>query len=192
MARPKEFDRTLVLEKAMETFWEHGYAGTSMQALLTAMGLNRGSLYATFGDKRSLFLEAVAHYDAQVVNAAIAKLEAPNAGKAAIINHFHTMLDCLDNPRTPWGCLMTNMAVEQCNQDAKTRQQIQASLQRVERAFAQALRTAQVQGEIAADADIPALASGLICMGQGLRVMMKVKRDRATLERMIETMLTVL
>ena len=58
LGRPKEFDRREALEKAMEAFWAKGYEGTSVSDLLEAMGIHRGSMYDTFGDKRSLFLEA--------------------------------------------------------------------------------------------------------------------------------------
>ena len=60
----KTFDTDEVLGKAMQAFWARGYEATSIQDLLDTMGLNRGSLYATFGDKRSLFIRALRHYDA--------------------------------------------------------------------------------------------------------------------------------
>ena len=53
MARPKEFDPDTAAQEAMEAFWEHGYAATSVTDLLAEMGLNRGSLYGTFGDKKN-------------------------------------------------------------------------------------------------------------------------------------------
>lgn len=62
MARPKEFDRDLALQKAMMVFWEKGYAATSAADLVQAMGIGRQSLYDTFGDKHQLYLEALALY----------------------------------------------------------------------------------------------------------------------------------
>ncbi len=59
MARQKEFDRDEVLHKAMEVFWTRGYEGTSIQDLVKHMGINRQSIYDTFGDKHSLFLQAL-------------------------------------------------------------------------------------------------------------------------------------
>ncbi|HRV92857.1 MAG TPA: helix-turn-helix domain-containing protein, partial [Anaerolineae bacterium] len=56
MARPREFDENEVLDKAMDLFWQKGYEATSIQELLTAMGISRGSLYDAFGDKHALFL----------------------------------------------------------------------------------------------------------------------------------------
>ena len=59
LGRPKAFDREEALEKAMYLFWAKGYEAASVRDLLAAMGINRGSMYATFGDKRSLFLETI-------------------------------------------------------------------------------------------------------------------------------------
>ena len=62
MSRPKEFNPDEALEKAMQVFWHKGYEATSMEDLLNAMDINRGSLYATFGGKRALFLKAMDRY----------------------------------------------------------------------------------------------------------------------------------
>ncbi|NEO83745.1 MAG: TetR/AcrR family transcriptional regulator [Spirulina sp. SIO3F2] len=193
MARQKEFDRQVVLEKAMETFWQQGYEGTSVQDLLKAMGLNRGSLYDTFGDKRSLFLEAIAHYENKVVQKAIAKLEAPNAGKAVIIAHFQGLVERLaGSDRAQWGCFMTNVAVELCNHDSEAAKRIKESMQRFEQAFIHALTNAQGQGDLSPEADVEALACFLTCLMQGLRVVTKLERDRTTLEKIVNTALAVL
>ena len=60
--RPREFDPERALEQAMEVFWAQGYEATSVQDLLEAMGINRGSMYDTFGDKHTLFVAAIEHY----------------------------------------------------------------------------------------------------------------------------------
>src|SRR5437667_3316473 len=60
--RPREFDREAALEQAIDVFWRHGYEATSMSDLTKAMGINPPSLYATFGDKEKLFLEAIERY----------------------------------------------------------------------------------------------------------------------------------
>ena len=64
MGRPKNFDRTEVLEKAMPLFWRRGFADTGMQDLEKATGVNKSGLYAEFKDKQDLFLEALRHYGA--------------------------------------------------------------------------------------------------------------------------------
>ena len=176
----------------METFWQYGYEGTSVQTLLQAMGLNRGSLYDTFGDKRSLFLEAVAHYEVNVMNESIAKLEAPDAGKSAIIEHFEALANRVEQDRIRWGCFITNVAVELCSHDSETATCIRKSLQRVEKAFEHALRNAQRQGDISPESDPVALARFLTCTIQGLRVMAKVNPDQQALSQMTATALSVL
>src|SRR6266702_5721205 len=60
--RPREFDREAALEQAIDVFWRHGYEATSVSDLTAAMGINPPSLYAAFGDKEKLFLEAVERY----------------------------------------------------------------------------------------------------------------------------------
>ena len=62
MARPREFDRTHVLDQAMRVFWEHGYDGASISALTSSMGINSPSLYMAFGSKEALFQEVLHHY----------------------------------------------------------------------------------------------------------------------------------
>ncbi|NET51482.1 MAG: TetR/AcrR family transcriptional regulator [Merismopedia sp. SIO2A8] len=184
----------------METFWQYGYEGTSIQTLLNAMGLNRGSLYDTFGDKRSLFLEAIAHYEKQVMQKMIIGLEAPDAGKAEIVHHFQNLLQRVEQDqqtpkggsRTRWGCFVTNAAVEVCSRDAEASDCIRQSLQRVEQAFRHALHNAQQRGEIAAGADVGALASFFTCTMQGFRVMSKVNPDPQVLHNVVSTALSLL
>ncbi|HET9664675.1 MAG TPA: helix-turn-helix domain-containing protein, partial [Burkholderiales bacterium] len=62
MSRPREFDSSAALDRAVDTFWARGYDGTAVQDLCSAMDLNPGSLYGAFGDKRALFLAALDRY----------------------------------------------------------------------------------------------------------------------------------
>ena len=71
----KQFDTDEALAKAMNAFWARGYEATSVQDLVACMGINRGSLYATFGDNRQLFIQALRRYDAQHREAWVAALE---------------------------------------------------------------------------------------------------------------------
>ena len=71
MGRPREFDVDDALDRAMRVFWAKGYQGASLDDLLAAMGIGRGSLYKAFGDKRSLYLAALQRYDAEIVDHAV-------------------------------------------------------------------------------------------------------------------------
>ena len=79
LGRPKEFDRKEALESAMEVFWAKGFEGTSVCDLLDGMGINRGSMYDTFGDKRALFLAAIDHYRQEVAGQLVEGLFAPGS-----------------------------------------------------------------------------------------------------------------
>src|SRR5258706_9303249 len=81
MARPREFDRDEVLERAMSVFWSKGFAATSTSDLVEAMQIGRQSMYDSFGDKRALYLEALAHYQQQSVTGHIGRLR---SGKTAL------------------------------------------------------------------------------------------------------------
>jgi TetR/AcrR family transcriptional repressor of nem operon len=192
MARPKEFDREEVLEKAMETFWLYGYEATSMQTLVNNMGINRGSLYDTFGDKRSLFQAAIAHYEEKFVHSAIARLQEPNASKQAIIDFFKDLVAKAIADPDCRGCFLINTAVELCPHDPETRDRIRANFQKIENAFYNALNRAKSQGEINQQQNIRALARFLTCSLQGLKVTSKVLPDRETLKDIVQTIVRLL
>ncbi len=190
MARQKAFDCEAVLEKAMEVFWEKGYEATSVRDLVERMGINRGSLYDTFGDKRELFRAAIAHYDSKVVKQAVAALEAPGASKPAIVAHFRQVAAA--DPVDCRGCLLTNAAVELGVRDPQLRRQIAANLQRVEDALFKALIRAQDKGELDPAADTRAIARYLTCLLQGLRVMAKLELDPTVLQSVATVALAAL
>src|SRR5260370_8363930 len=117
MPRPKEFDREDALDRAMGVFWSKGYAATSVEDLVAYMGIQRGSLYGTFGDKRTLFLTALDRYQRVVARELFEALETPGSGIEAIRRFFRLRVEgSLDRSR-PYGCLVTNSAVELSRSD---------------------------------------------------------------------------
>ncbi|MBW2548533.1 MAG: TetR/AcrR family transcriptional regulator [Deltaproteobacteria bacterium] len=111
MARAKEFDREVVLERAMRFFWEQGYEAASMRDLLDVMEIGRQSLYDTFGDKHSLFLASLAYYYEIGIGSVVAQLSAPDGGLAAIEEYFDGMARRMTTK--PYrSCLLINSAIE--------------------------------------------------------------------------------
>jgi TetR/AcrR family transcriptional regulator, transcriptional repressor for nem operon len=192
MARTKEFEREEVLTKAMYVFLDHGYEKTSMQMLVATMGINRGSLYDTFKDKRSLFLAAIAHYESTVVKKTIESLMSPDAGKQTIINLFRNLVVEIVKDENCYGCLMTNTAVELCPHDPEAKSRINTHFCQIATAFKQALKQAEAKGEIKSDRNIDSVAQYLTSSLQGLRVMGKVNRDPQTLNGIVDVILAVL
>jgi TetR/AcrR family transcriptional regulator, transcriptional repressor for nem operon len=194
MPRQKEFDLEAALDGAMATFWTKGYTATSIEDLVTRMGIQRGSLYATFGNKRSLFLSALGRYQRVVTRELLAALEAPGSGLAAIRRFFRLRVEGSLDRRRPPGCLVTNSAVELSPRDRGAAARVGGSLVTLEAAFLRALERARVQGEVAVAAtlDLRALARFLTSSAQGLSVMAKARAERAVLEDVVEVVLAVL
>ena len=192
MPRQKEFDREAALDGAMAAFWTKGYTATSIEDLVTRMGIQRGSLYATFGNKRSLFLSALGRYQRAVTRELLAVLEAPGSGLAAIRGFFRLRVEGSLDRRRPPGCLVTNSAVELSPRDRGAAARVGDSLVTLEVAFLRALERARVQGELPATKDLRALARFLTSSAQGLSVMAKARAERAVLEDVVEVVLAAL
>jgi TetR/AcrR family transcriptional repressor of nem operon len=110
VGRPQAFDRDVVLDRAMRVFWSRGYEAASIEHLVTRMGIQRGSLYQTFGDKRALFFAAIERYDRVVTAKLLASLDEPASGRAAIRSFYALKLEAALASGRPRGCLVTNAA----------------------------------------------------------------------------------
>ena len=192
MPRQKEFDQEAALDRAMSAFWTKGYAATSVEDLVARMGVQRGSLYATFGDKRTLFLSALDRYQRVVTRELFDALEAPGSGLEAIRRFFRLRVEgSLDRSRPP-GCLVTNSAVELARRDRGAAAKVGGSLAGLEAAFLRALERARAQGELAATRNVRALARFLTSSAQGLSVMAKAFPERGVLEDVVKVVLAAL
>ena len=191
MAGIKQFDRRDVLDCAMAVFWARGYEATSVQELLDAMGINRGSLYATFGNKQQLFLAVLDHYADKVSRAMLAELEDPDP-RRAIVRMFAMLLHRTSDPNWPRGCLNTNTALE-CpgSGDAITRT-VAERLGQQESALYHVLHRAQVAGTLDRGQDCRALARFLVGVAQGVNVVHKAGADLATLQDIVAIALRAL
>lgn len=192
MGRPREFDRDRALERAMEAFWARGYRATSVQDLVDCMGIHRGSLYGTFGDKRALFLAALERYEGMVARRLLETLEGPGSGKEAIRRFFAAKIRHAMDRRRPPGCLMTNSAIERAPPDPDAAGRVRASLEKMEGAFHRALVRARDAGELDPGRDLRALARFLTSSAQGLSVMARARPQRGILEDIVRTTLAAL
>jgi TetR/AcrR family transcriptional repressor of nem operon len=191
VARPREFERDVVLDRAMRLFWARGYEATSIQSLVARMGIQRGSLYAAFGDKRRLFFAAIERYDRVMTARLLAALDAPGPGLAAIREFFRLKIEATRERGRPRGCLVTNSAAELASRDRGTAGRVGATLARLEAAFHGAVVRAQEAGQIDPARDARALARFLTSSAQGLSVMARASADRAALEDVVKVTLEV-
>ncbi|NYI07208.1 TetR/AcrR family transcriptional regulator [Allostreptomyces psammosilenae] len=172
MARTKEFDPDAALQAALELFWERGYEATSMSDLVARLGIAKASIYGTFGGKRDLFLAALDRYGANRSNTgALAALNEPDAGLEAVraaVRAFAT--EAMEDPRR-LGCLVTNSAVELTRHDTEVARRVEASWASLEGALESALVRARDRGELPEGREPRQIASFLLVLFQGLRVM---------------------
>lgn len=171
--RPRAFDRTSVLFRALEVFWKRGYAPASVAELCKVMGIRPPSLYATFGNKAALFLEAVRCYEKTYWEAPAQRFLAEADIFCAVENFFQESAQILLSPKTPCGCMVVLAAVN----ISEAEQEIITALHDMRAAtrdmFAERLSRAVAEGQLPADTDIPSLAGALNTMLEGLSLQAK-------------------
>ena len=192
MARSRSFNEEEVLDKAVEVFWAKGYEATSMQDLVDAMGIQRGSLYGAFGSKQQLFLKALNRYGEMVIKQLLEILESKPAAIESIEFFFAQLVEHLLASGPLRSCLVTNSAIERGLSDEATRKKVLHLLHSLEKGFYQALLRAQQSGEITSGHNLTGLAEYLTSSMQGLLVMGKVCSDRAVLERINQITLSAI
>lgn len=179
MARPKEFDRDAALERAMMVFWEKGYASTSTADLVSAMGIGRQSLYDTFGDKRALYLEALARYsDASVTDLlGHLKAERPLDAIAAMLYAFAAR----PVEQNALGCMGINSICELGRADGEVSAVHEVHGERLKNAIVKLLQQAKKDGSARATLNPHAGADFILSTLAGMKVSAKAGAGAATL-----------
>ncbi|WP_193173149.1 TetR/AcrR family transcriptional regulator [Nisaea nitritireducens] len=192
MARQKEFDRADVLQKAMQAFWRRGYEATSVQDLVEATGINRGSMYDTFTDKRGLFQAAVDFYISNVSAKRLSKMLETESALEAIRTYFEDLIAFSVGDGRKLGCLITNSVVELAPHDPDIGGMLRGSFARVEEVFYQTLLRAQDEGGITAQIDARAVARFMTATANGIRVFARADADAETLQDVVNSALSVI
>ena len=193
MARPREFEEAEVLQKALDTFWLRGYSATSVEDLVAGTGLNRASLYATFGDKHALFIRALGHYQQQNCRTLTALTADPQAGPLAHIRQILELtltLALADDQQK--GCFMVNTTAELAPHDAEAQALVRQNQQFMENLLVTLLRRGQASGEISRRAAPQAQARLLASILNGMRVLAKANSDPQQLRDVVDTALLAL
>ena len=190
MARPKEFDPERALAKAMNLFWRRGYENTSLETLMKEMGIAKQSLYDTFGDKRALYLKAMAHYRDQT-NSQMQKMlnEIPSVREGFARLLYGLAAETREHHER--GCLLLSANLQRDPKDAVVMDFLRDNQARVEAIFLQALARAQAQKELSPKDDAAALARFFVATIQGMRAMARLKSDRKALKQIARVALAV-
>ncbi|MEU8321558.1 helix-turn-helix domain-containing protein [Nonomuraea sp. NPDC048881] len=184
MARSKEFDPEVALDRALDLFWERGYEATSMADLVERLGLARASIYGTFGGKRELYVKALERYLAR--RNVVEPLAQPGPAVPAVRAFLDAYVAEILADELRRGCMVVNTAVEFASRDAELARRVTASWAELETALAAALVRARAQGEIPESKDPYALARFLLVLLQGLRVLGRADPDPRRLRDAVE------
>lgn len=182
MARTKTFEPEAALDSAMRLFWERGYEATSIDDLVRATGVNRASLYGTFGGKHALFLRALERY----TGVGLFSTLDPTDETAPVRETLQALFDrliarCLDGRGA--GCLVTNTICEFGARDPEVLARARSALARMENALDLLVRRGQATGEIESDAAPREIARFLLNAMQGLQVLAKINHDERALHQ---------
>jgi len=192
LVRAKEFDRDAVLDKALELFWFKGYEQTSIQDLVQAMGINRGSMYDTFKDKQSIYQEAFERYTMRRGTAMVTLLRNAPSLKEGVNMLLQQIVEDAVQTTQPKGCFITNTCVELAPHDDAMREKLAQIFGSMEHALDEAICSAIQRGEIRSDKNARQLARFLVSSINGLQVMAKANNDRELLEDIVLQTLSVL
>lgn len=192
MVRQREFDTDKALEAAMQTFWDKGFEATSLSDLTTAMGIQRPSLYAAFGDKKELFETALRRYTTLHAAQVRSRLQHTSSVKEAfraLFEHIGAEGDVTD-PRH--GCFCINTMVELAPHDPKLAVLTREHQMYLAAIFKETIERGQETGELSDDLDAIALSKSLVVSMIGLTVMMKSEPDRSFVQQSMMVTLSLL
>ncbi len=177
----KQFNSDDVLMKAMRAFWARGYEATSMTDLVECMGINRGSIYATFGDKRRLFIEALRRYDAVHRQAWVAGLGKSGSPRQAIKGAFEDAIAAVLEAGSRDGCLLVNTALELSPHDEEVAEIVGHGFAEMEAFFREMIERGQASGEFPPHVDPVDTARSLLSLFIGLLVLSRSRQEETLL-----------
>ncbi len=167
--RPRSFDESLALDRAVAVFWDHGFEGASYPALEAATGLHRQSLRYAFGDKAALFRRAMERYAERKTDEVLAALTSGATPQAGLVAAFALWTRDAEHPKGR-GCLIVNAMAERGPEDSPAMAAARRAAGRLRAGFEAAFRAAQDAGEVRRDLDPATLAAQATALGDGLIV----------------------
>ncbi len=192
MAGKKTFLPDQALQKAMDLFWERGYEGSSIEDLVQATGLGRGSLYDTFGDKHSLYLAALDRYCVTNRKAMTDLRQQPGTLQDVLGTFFQGYIDLLLGDPARRGCFLVNASIELAPSDPEVFKVVQSAYTFMEEVFYQLLIKAQVARDLAWTCDPHQFSHFLLGTLISIRVLARNRADRGTLQDVAQTALLAL
>jgi AcrR family transcriptional regulator len=183
--RPRAFDTEKALCRALEVFWEKGFEGTSLSDLTKAMGINRPSLYAAFGNKEALFRRVLDRYAGESMSCMRATLREPKV-RTAVERLLYGIADSMGDTKHPRGCLMVQGALS-CGEEAgPIREELIQRRAAVTAMLRKRFEKARAEGDLPRDANPAALASFITAITHGMSIHAVNGATRAQLRQVVD------
>lgn len=192
MPRSKSFNEEDVLHKTMKLFWKKGYHATSMQDLVTYLGINRASLYATFGGKKKLFDKSLEIYCFNNKEATLRFLKDQISIKEGIRKLFEVSIIKATADINNKGCFVVNSTTEMIPNDTNVKKIVSNNKNNFESIFYNFLLMGQESGEIPEDKDITVIATLIYTLFSGISVIAKVEPEQKDLLSTVDLVLSLL
>ncbi|AIQ35513.1 MULTISPECIES: TetR/AcrR family transcriptional regulator [unclassified Paenibacillus] len=192
MARPREFDEEKALDAAMQVFWEKGFEATSLSDLTSRMGIQRPSIYSTFGDKKGLFEAALRKYTSSHAAYIRNKLQNSSSVKEAFRAFFENMVEKEYGQNPNWGCFCINSMVELSPHDEKFEVLTREHQMYLSVIFQETIDRGLRSGELDPTINAKSLAQTLVISLIGLTVIMKSRPERSFVDNSVKEILTLL
>ncbi|PKP44061.1 MAG: TetR/AcrR family transcriptional regulator [Bacteroidetes bacterium HGW-Bacteroidetes-12] len=182
MARIKAFSEDVVLNSAMNVFWNNGYEATSVRLLEKEMGINQFSIYASFSNKKNLFIESIKKYREYVKEHVFYDLLQENAGLAELELFLQKKVQKTNAVDGHKGCLVVNTAAEIGTKDKEIAREIELYYDFIYEIMTKVIRNAIAKGEVPADTDVEIQAGFFLGIMQGFSVASKTMDEKRLLD----------
>lgn len=170
MARPREFDLDQALEKARDAFWAHGYEGTSIADLVSALGIASARIYAAFGSKEELFREAVRLYETNEGGFVARALKEEPTAQQALARILREAVNVYTGPGRPHGCMVVSAATNCAAENDEVRNFLADVRRKQTASIIERLRQGVSEGELKPDTDTQALGDYFTAVMHGISV----------------------
>jgi len=192
MARNKAFEKEAILEKAKELFWKQGFHATSVQNLVDYLGINRASIYDTFGGKNELYETALQSYRAENLVFLKDQLAKCDSAKKSLRFLFQTAIGTAIKDKDRKGCFVINCTSEYLPKHRHIISELVDSKNDFQSLIIETLQRGKDRGEFAADLEVKAFAAYLFSLFNGLQITAKLAPDQKQLFKSIDLGLKVL
>jgi TetR/AcrR family transcriptional regulator, copper-responsive repressor len=189
--RPRGFDRDEALDRAMHLFWRRGYEVISVSDLTGAMGITPPSLYAAFGDKKRLFLEAVDRYQAGPGSFAQTALSDEPTAERSMRRLMMDTIDSFFEKNNPRGCMVVLAATNCTPESSDILADLTARRRTAERIIRDRIAAGRDAGEFADDTDIETLAGLVVTTLYGLSIKARDGASRASLRKVVDQVMSM-